>query len=166
MEIFIIEHVNLLIHIMFLMILRKNILFKSVKADIMFLKTATGESRIIMWGYVMSNGYTVWRLWLRGRAVVLQPEGRQFDPQSSPCACRRARCWTLNCPSCELQMWKDSLTMLQRYNLHKAKNVLCKVTLTSSFLSPSEHLYKVDEIPWDINSLRYCVRTYGRKEGE
>ena len=28
------------------------------------------------------------RLWLRGRAVVLQPEGRQYNPQSSPSACR------------------------------------------------------------------------------
>ena len=34
------------------------------------------------------NGHkdTVW-LWLRGRAVVLQPEGRQFHPQYSPSAC-------------------------------------------------------------------------------
>ncbi|CAB1446486.1 unnamed protein product [Pleuronectes platessa] len=28
------------------------------------------------------------RLWLRGRVVVLQPEGRQFDSQSDPSACR------------------------------------------------------------------------------
>ncbi|CAB1451963.1 unnamed protein product [Pleuronectes platessa] len=27
-------------------------------------------------------------LWLRGRVVVLQPEGRQFDPKSDPSACR------------------------------------------------------------------------------
>ena len=27
------------------------------------------------------------RLWLRGRVAVLQPEGRQFDPQSSTSAC-------------------------------------------------------------------------------
>ena len=28
------------------------------------------------------------RLWLRGRVVVLQPEGRQFDPPSSKSTCR------------------------------------------------------------------------------
>ena len=38
-----------------------------------------------------------------GRVVVLQPEGRQFNPQSSQQICMPkcpwARCWTLNCAS-------------------------------------------------------------------
>ena len=43
------------------------------------------------------------RLWLIGRVVVLQPEGRQFDPQSSQKICMPkcpwARCWTPDCAS-------------------------------------------------------------------
>ena len=37
-----------------------------------------------------------WRLWMSGRAVVLQPDGRQFDPSRPPSACWSvlgARCW-------------------------------------------------------------------------
>ena len=53
-----------------------------------YIKTSSWHMMMNDWVIRHTVGRVIGRLWLRGRAVVLQPEGRRARSQSSPSACR------------------------------------------------------------------------------